>query len=1077
MNAITRKLIVWLAAVAFGLFPIIAAVKFSLKSQMIDAELTSQLQNIALRLETSLPEAIAQRNTAWIHDTLRAQFPGSNLLAVSITDTITGESICSLARRNGELVHKPNLQSIDKSGTVSLVKVLGKPGAPPARLELIANPDPLRQSLVVDRLGEMAEDAIIVLGLGVVFAVFISLYLAIPLDHLRQMMTSARSVLDREASTASLKVLADTHMDTRSALFPSIDEMGDIFFDTLSDLFSRQEETQMKEENLRVILNSIGDAVVATDTRGSITRLNPSAELLLGTSELRLFGQPLANALTLESSAEKGVEIDPVALITSANDVVKRTSDSRLVARSGRSFDVSWTGSPIRNERGETLGIVLVFRDVSDERRILRSLAENKRFTDSIIESLPGLFLLYQLRTAGPVLIQWNKNTESVTGFCQNALTISPPEQLFCGESSGHLRDALKRLDSEGEIGIELRVRPESSAELEYFFTVRRSQNGSSRLALCFGLDITQRKQSEEAARASRDRVNRQRNLLAQLAVNPAISRGALDTALNDCTRSIANGLNVDRASIWRFTDSLDAIICIAIHSNPEIPQDERLGVGATVSSNTFPGYFEMLVTTGRVEIEDTATDPRATELMASYIEPLGIRAMLDCAIRQQGRIVGIVSMECQKKPRHWHADEEAFASSIAALVGQAFANAERSRALIELEHTRNHLYQIINAMPSAIVGVDTDLRVTHWNNEARRLTGVENSQAVGQPIDAVCKTLKPHRESIKASIERQERFTRTRLPTNRNGQSTFEDITIYPVEMNQQRGAVIRIDDVTEKVRLEELMIQSEKMLSVGGMAAGMAHEINNPLAGLMQTAQVVQARLDPDNQLAANQQTAEELGISLDAIAEYMRRRGIFRMLQTINESGRRMAAIVDNVLSFSRKGTPQKTLESINPLVERTLELAATDYNLKKHHDFRLIRINRQLADDLPQVPCEKGKLQQVLLNLFRNAADAMQTAGTPSPVLTVSTRYKRERAAVHIEVSDNGPGIPEDLSRRIFEPFFTTKSNSGGVGLGLSVSYFIIREIHGGEMTVSSNNDGGTTFTITLPIQTAQPLTAV
>ena len=146
-----------------------------------------------------------------------------------------------------------------------------------------------------------------------------------------------------------------------------------------------------------------------------------------------------------------------------------------------------------------------------------------------------------------------------------------------------------------------------------------------------------------------------------------------------------------------------------------------------------------------------------------------------------------------------------------------------------------------------------------------------------------------------------------------------------------------------------------------------------------------------------------------------------------------------------------------------------MAETDYNLKKQYDFRQIKIIREYEDELPVVPCESQKMQQVLLNLFKNAAQAMQEAETENPCVTLRTYYDSTRAQVCIEVSDNGPGIDEKIRKRIFEPFFTTKPVGIGTGLGLSVSYFIVTETHGGDINVQSRLGEGTTFSIYLPVE--------
>jgi len=261
--------------------------------------------------------------------------------------------------------------------------------------------------------------------------------------------------------------------------------------------------------------------------------------------------------------------------------------------------------------------------------------------------------------------------------------------------------------------------------------------------------------------------------------------------------------------------------------------------------------------------------------------------------------------------------------------------------------------------------------------------------------------------------------------------------------------------------------MVQSEKMLSVGGLAAGMAHEINNPLAGIMQNIQVMQNRLSSD--LPKNHEVAERCGVTMPAIQAYMQGRSMPQMMAMIMESGKRAAKIVENMLSFSRKSEAVTTSCDLAQLLDATVELAENDYDLKKKYDFRKIEIVREYDSKVPEVSCETSKIQQVFLNILSNGAQAMaENPGQTAPHLVL--RVKMDDGQACVEIEDNGPGMDAAVRKRIFEPFFTTKSVGVGTGLGLSVSYFIITENHSGTMTVFSTPGTGTRFVIHLPVDT-------
>ena len=264
----------------------------------------------------------------------------------------------------------------------------------------------------------------------------------------------------------------------------------------------------------------------------------------------------------------------------------------------------------------------------------------------------------------------------------------------------------------------------------------------------------------------------------------------------------------------------------------------------------------------------------------------------------------------------------------------------------------------------------------------------------------------------------------------------------------------------------MEQIIIQSEKMMSVGGLAAGMAHEINNPLAGMIQNAQVASNRLTRD--MPANTKVAEALGLSMSTLREYMAQRGILNHLEAINQSGVRAAQIVSNMLSFARKGSSEKKPHLLAPLIDKTISLAESDFDLKKKHDFRNIIIETDFSPNVPEVMCEPSKIQQVLFNIIKNASEALSGYKERQTSPKITARLKKAGGKAVIEIEDNGPGIEEETRKRIFDPFFTTKGPSKGTGLGLSVSYFIIVDDHHGAMEVSSTPGRGTTFIIRLPL---------
>jgi PAS domain S-box-containing protein len=392
----------------------------------------------------------------------------------------------------------------------------------------------------------------------------------------------------------------------------------------------------------------------------------------------------------------------------------------------------------------------------------------------------------------------------------------------------------------------------------------------------------------------------------------------------------------------------------------------------------------------------------------------------------------------------------------------------ESRRTAQELSRLRNLLSNIVNSMPSVLIGVDADGRVSQWNREAEQVTSTTAAAVLGRALPDVYPIFAERMDKVHQAIHSREPFRENRVPWSKDDSARFADITIYPLVSNGIEGAVIRMDDVTEQIRIEELMIQSEKMVSVGGLAAGMAHEINNPLAGIMQGAQVIRQRITPE--LPKSREEAERCGTDIETIHSFLERRGVIAMLDHIMESGVRANRIVQNMLRFSRKSEAQLGLHDLAELLDETVEVAANDYDLKKNYDFKQITVERHYQRGVPAVTCERTEIQQVFFNLLNNGAHAMAEGLAVShqqPQLTLGLQQNGDMVEVVIE--DNGPGMEDAVRRRIFEPFFTTKETGTGTGLGLSVSYFIVCENHGGSLTVESAPGHGSRFVISLPIK--------
>lgn len=391
----------------------------------------------------------------------------------------------------------------------------------------------------------------------------------------------------------------------------------------------------------------------------------------------------------------------------------------------------------------------------------------------------------------------------------------------------------------------------------------------------------------------------------------------------------------------------------------------------------------------------------------------------------------------------------------------------ERKAAEQNLERLHSFLQDVINSMPSMLVAVDEEYHVTQWNEETSRITGVAASQVMGKTLEHALALPPELMSRVLTAVKADTDQKLLRQKCELLGNKYFMDIMIYPLSGTARAGSVIRLDDVTERVRIESMMSQTEKMTSIGGLAAGMSHELNNPLGGILQALQNMRRRFSAD--LQANQEVAQRLQLDLEKVHAYMEERQIGQFMQAIEESGSRAADIVHNLVKFIRQPDAGKHAEDASELIERTLELAALDYDMKKKYGFRDLAIVREYDPGLMSVSCQAPDIQQVILNGLRNAAQALSEQEPKNENGQITVRTCKHAGMARIEVEDNGPGMDEETRQRVFEPFFTTHDPGEGTGLGLSVSYYIVHDQHGGELNIESTLGKGTKLIIELPLK--------
>ncbi|PTN37316.1 PAS domain S-box protein [Desulfonatronum sp. SC1] len=394
----------------------------------------------------------------------------------------------------------------------------------------------------------------------------------------------------------------------------------------------------------------------------------------------------------------------------------------------------------------------------------------------------------------------------------------------------------------------------------------------------------------------------------------------------------------------------------------------------------------------------------------------------------------------------------------------------ERKRMEVELVASRRMLHEVINTIPVRVYWKGLDHCYLGCNRLFAGDAGHAEPESLVGKDDFALRWVghgEAHRKGDRRVLEHGETVLNIERRHVFGDREVWLRMSKVPLLDDAGRiyGMLGTYDDITESKKMQEMMVETEKMMSVGGIAAGIAHEINNPLGIVLQAVQNLEQRSRAD--FRKNQEAAATIGLDLGLLAEYMRVRKLDVFMADIQSATLRAAAIIRHMLDFTRRSESRRDVCDLADTVQKALTLAQSDYDLKKSYDFKRIQVNQDISTDLPRIICTATEIEQVVLNLLRNAAQAMAESVPPVETPRIAIRVSGLSDGVRIEVEDNGPGIPPGIQARIFEPFFTTKPPGQGTGLGLSVSYFIVTKGHKGRMWVESSPGEGARFVVELP----------
>ncbi|MGH9572373.1 MAG: ATP-binding protein [Candidatus Acidiferrales bacterium] len=491
-----------------------------------------------------------------------------------------------------------------------------------------------------------------------------------------------------------------------------------------------------------------------------------------------------------------------------------------------------------------------------------------------------------------------------------------------------------------------------------------------------------------------------------------------LQTLLGSALDRISQTLLVDRVAI--FLEDQAAPVSFTLARSMGIRPEGDLDLSFLAAAKDRTCLF----------FESARTDLSAPDSARNTIEQLDLNYFIACRLRD--RTVAVLGLGKTVDGDYLSSEDLELLSTIAGYVAIAVENARLYQSLeqkaLQVERLKDFSENIVESLKIGVLTADLENRIESWNPQLEELLGIGRGEAIGHKIGEIlpqglAEEIAGHTEEHVSGIYKFHVNTK-------KGQHVVVNASIAPLmgKTGARLGRLVLLDDITQRVSLEEQLVQNEKLTSLGLLAAGVAHEVNTPLAVISNHIQMLAKQIPPDD---PRQKTIDRI------------------VKQTF-----RASEIVNNLLNFSRTGGAELAEVDLNDVLEETLTLV--------QHPFKTAQVTviKNYKNELPPVLGSTTRLQQVFLNLLMNARDAMPGGGM------LEVRTMAHNGSVEVELTDNGAGIPSEHLHKIFDPFFTTKPTGRGTGLGLSVSYGIIKE-HAGKVDVKSTPGKGTSFRLEFP----------